>query len=382
MLAPRIGPRSGAAIAYPRGMVFAISSRRAGVALVVGLQCAGCRPGQPSATPAVEETQPAAAAPEATQPVVAAPEETQPAAPEAAPAVEPTPVVSRTIAVGKWPEGVAVVGGAAWVAESGERRVARLDLARGEPGEPIAVGRLPTSVAIGPDGAVYVLVATDGVIKVIRPGRKQAELLARVPSYAEDMVLAEGALWVLLWAGRGQGKGGSVLRVDLATRKQTRSGSVGDDSPSAIAMGHGKVWVVVRDSAAPLTVLDAASWERGPVVAAGRSGTKVLAGATAVYLGTEETLERIDPVSLQVTHSIATGQRISALAGVGDVVVAACGNGDLWVLGADDLSLRKIWRPGGGGHARGLAISGADIVWTRHEGATGEAGALHIISIE
>lgn len=157
--------------------------RRLGVALVVCLHGAGCRPA-PATTTTPPATTPSADTPVATQaesPAVGsgvASEVAPEVAPEVArpaPGVQPTPVTTRKIAVGKWPEGVTVVDGAAWVAESGDRKVARVDLATGKVDMRVAMGRLPTSMVTGPDGAIYALVVTDSSIKVIRPGKTLIE---------------------------------------------------------------------------------------------------------------------------------------------------------------------------------------------------------------
>jgi DNA-binding beta-propeller fold protein YncE len=63
---------------------------------------------------------------------------------------------TSTIRVGKAPFAIAFGEGSAWVTNSGDDTVMRLDAATGEPiGSPIKVGKDPTGIAVI-DGAVWV----------------------------------------------------------------------------------------------------------------------------------------------------------------------------------------------------------------------------------
>ena len=70
-------------------------------------------------------------------------------------------IAPEIIDVGKWAEGLAWDGRSLWVAESGQRTVARIDLAARRVVEHVKVGRLPTDMVATSAGAVDALVATD-----------------------------------------------------------------------------------------------------------------------------------------------------------------------------------------------------------------------------
>jgi DNA-binding beta-propeller fold protein YncE len=97
-----------------------------------------------------------------------------------------------------------------------------VDLAGGKVKKRIAVGRLPVQMAASPEGQVYALTHTDQSIWVIDPVTDRARVLARLPESPQDMVYADGALWVLLWS-EGSSKDSSIARVDPANGKVTRS---------------------------------------------------------------------------------------------------------------------------------------------------------------
>ncbi|MEZ5853191.1 MAG: hypothetical protein R3D67_00040 [Hyphomicrobiaceae bacterium] len=66
--------------------------------------------------------------------------------------------------VGKWPEGIVYDGDAFWIAESGQRRIARLDERNGAVTKRIAVGRLPVDMLGASRGRIFALVYTDRLV--------------------------------------------------------------------------------------------------------------------------------------------------------------------------------------------------------------------------
>src|SRR5262249_5320473 len=123
--------------------------------------CAGA---PPPAVPSTDVAVPAASA-SATPPPAPAPNVVP-----SAPAL-PEKVTGKEVAfaAGKWPEGAALAHGALWVAESGSRRVLRLDPGTGDVKAKIPVGRLPVDMFSGHDGALYTIAQTDRALYRIDP---------------------------------------------------------------------------------------------------------------------------------------------------------------------------------------------------------------------
>ena len=72
--------------------------------------------------------------------------------------------MGEPIAVGKSPSDVAVGEGSVWVANAGDDTVTRIDASSGEVvGEPIAVGDSPSDVAVG-EGSVWVANSGDDTV--------------------------------------------------------------------------------------------------------------------------------------------------------------------------------------------------------------------------
>ncbi|WP_437938448.1 YncE family protein [Sorangium sp. So ce341] len=72
--------------------------------------------------------------------------------------------IERAIAVGKSPVHVVVAGDTAWVTERGERRIAKVDLKRGNVVAHVEVGGPLIQIAAAPDGTIFALTSTDQAI--------------------------------------------------------------------------------------------------------------------------------------------------------------------------------------------------------------------------
>lgn len=287
---------------------------------------------RPPASPAIAP--PPAAAPGAS---AAAPEEP----PRAAAHVAAQLTIDKAITIGKWPEGIAVVGDTAWVAESGNRRVARVDLKRGEVVSRVAVGRLPVQVVASPEGAIYTLAHTDRAIWAIDGQTARARALARLPDSPEDMVVADGALWVLLWS-KGSSANSSVVRIDPATGGQRRSPALGRDA-FALAVGHGRIWVAHGNG--KVSVVDQTSLEPRDELHIGDLHRRIAAGPDAIFTDVRSGVARLDPMSGRATHEVALGEAVSVLRQMGDDVIAVGESGRTWLLDPENLTIRAILSP-------------------------------------
>lgn len=272
---------------------------------------------RPAATPAAPAAAPPAAppAPDAAPPVAAPPTEATNQA--------PTPItLQRTIVLGRWPEGLSARGNEAWVAESGDRSIAHVDLSTGAVLDRTPSGRLPIRVQAVADGSVQVVSATDKTVWTQTPGARRARRLARLPDDPQDVVwTTDGALWALLWR-RGSSASGSVVRLAAGERDVTPLAPVGANA-MALAVGHDRVWIAQTDTVA---VIDGATGQARPPVAVPGYHTRVAACARGVYVNDREAVVRIDPATSTVSGRLAMADGARAL---------ACGpDGSLWVVGA------------------------------------------------
>lgn len=244
---------------------------------------------------------------------------------------------AQTIAVGLWPEGVVTDGTTAWVAESGQRRLARVDLRSGKVTARVPVGRLPVHVVRGPDGMLYSLVHTEKKIMAIHPRTDKVTVVANLPDCPQQMVYADGALWVLLWQDCSS-INATVLRLDLASRRQWRSGPVGRDAWS-LAVGYGRVWVAHGQGT--VSVLEAQSLVSQPRLQAGSWHRHIVAGSAALF--TDDAgggVLRLDPHTGQVAQSTVLGEVLTGLTWAADTVIALGQQGTIWLLDPATLTVR------------------------------------------
>lgn len=140
------------------------------------------------------------------------------------PPVQPREITSNPIAwpVGKWPEGMAYDGQYLWVAESGQRTLAQLDINTGQIIRRVTSGRLPTSMAAHlPSQTVYSIVATDK--KVIRYSQSgQGGNFTGLAEYPNDMATDDTAIYVLEWIG-GSNASAQVVRYDMQSGASRKS---------------------------------------------------------------------------------------------------------------------------------------------------------------
>ncbi len=143
-------------------------------------------------------------------------------------------VVDR-IPVGRGPGGVAFGDGEVWVANQLDGTVSEINPAAGTPVATIGVGNGPEAIAFG-YGSVWVTNATDSTLSRIDPG--SGHPLAAIPLGATPAGLAagEGGIWVTSPGAR------QLQLVDPHTNRVSRSFQVGVSS-AGVAVGAGGVWV-------------------------------------------------------------------------------------------------------------------------------------------
>lgn len=293
-------------------------------------------------------------------PAAAAP--SLPAAPTApASSATGTPLrLVRTVTTGKWPEGVFAAGGEAVVADSGNRRLLRVDVETGKT-TAVPVGRLPTVIVQRADGALIALVETDKTIARIDAGAKKARTLARLPDCPDDLAVDGDALFALLWEACSSA-GSRVSRVDARTGKRVDGEGLGANAFAIAAAGR---LVFVPHRGGVVSVLDAqtlavkARWNVPDV------GMHVAASGAAVFVPSGPDLVRIDALSGTTTARAPLPAALRVLRAEGNHVYAALVDGRIVVLSAANLMPVEVLVPDGPSfEPRGLAVDGTRLLVT------------------
>ncbi|MEZ4465220.1 MAG: hypothetical protein R3F43_12185 [bacterium] len=267
--------------------------------------------------------------------------------------------------VGKWPEGLVEVGGALWVAQSGDRSVARLDPATGKVTKTVKIGRLPVSMAQGPDGAVVVQVSTDKVLKQVDPKSGKVKVITKLPDGPERTVVVDGFAYVLLWKGDSSA-GSSVLRVELASGKTTRSADTGDGA-FGLAVGGDHVWVI--RGGGQINVLEAATLKPvGVITAQGRPYSGAY-GAGAAFCAGGRFVQRLSTEA--VTAQAELSADVRALGVWDDVLAAQTTDGTIWLLDPTTLSTRMQLKAAAPYEAQGMIRHDGALYLTTHRSADG-----------
>ena len=209
--------------------------------------------------------------------------------------------VRQTVTVGSGPAGVALAAGAVWVANSRDGTVSRIDLNTNTVVQRIHVGTNPTGVAAGA-GAIWVANSGEQTITRIDPRSGRA---TTIDVHAEPTEIA---------VGRRRGLDHERRRNRTVSQLDPRSGHVVQmipvgGGPSAIAVGHGAVWVAnsldgTVSRIAPST---------GVVARRSRSATgRTQSPSGAMACGSAEqfggVVDRIDPATNRVAERIPVRQ--------------------------------------------------------------------------
>ncbi len=311
--------------------------------------------------------------------------ELPPPANEGPPQPEELTLQARVMPVGKWPEGIGFDGRYLWVAESGQRQLARLDPKTGQVAGRVKVGRLPVSVAVTSRGTVYTAVATDKKIwRQPGPGRR-GRSLTRLRDYPQAMVGDDRALWVLTWIG-GSSAQTQVVRIDLATGRKTRS-TVLPGNGFDLALQGNRIWTMHRQpgSRGQLLALDKTSLQVvgqsdyagfTHVMAASQAGVFVAGGQS----GRKGMVIKMDARSGREIARRDFEGHVSAVAAFGKYVIAMDQLGIISVLTAGDFQLvRKIRLTYGAFSPRAVIVTANSVIMTTHKGR-GSNGSVLVVN--
>ena len=293
--------------------------------------------------------------------------------------VQRTPTV---IAVGKWAEGFAVDGKWLWVAESGDRTLAKVDFNSGRVVERFKVGRLPTEMVSTGDGNVFAMVATDKKIWS-QNGRGRRDNLTQLSECPEAMIADDNDLWALTLPECSSDKS-RVIRIDTRSGRQTRSPVLGQWA-QALAAHRGSIWVAhAREPA--LTIVDKASM-RPTAIDTGGSSLWSIAGNSAHVFGggrvdgtTDDGLIlKFNPANFSVLARATVPQRVAKIICDEDFVVAVGDKGMIWVFSAGDLKLLRTIELSAGAFEPRAAALHEDSLLVSSGKYRGENGAVFVI---
>lgn len=279
-------------------------------------------------------------------------------------------------------EGIAFDGNWLWAAESGQRTIARIDLAKRSVAGRVKVGRLPVGMASTGNGEAFALVQTDNAIWRQSPGG-QGSVFAKTPDCPNGMVVRGNNLWVLSQPGCTS-EHSRVSRIDARTGQQAHSADLGNWAQALTTFGS-QVWVAhVRGPA--LSVVDANSLRASPVDIAGAEFWTITANPGSVYAGgrisgtqDDGLVVMIDPSNRTEIARARVGERVASMVGDDENVVVIGDKGTIWVLSAQNLALRRTITLSTGPFApRAMAIVREQLLVTAGT-FRGENGAVFVL---
>ena len=252
-----------------------------------------------------------------------------------------TPGVIET---GKWAEGVADDGHSLWVAESGQRTIAKVDLASGRVLGRVKVGRLPVDMVSMPNGTIYVMVAADRVIWR-QDGNGRGSIFTKIPDCPDDLIFGGGNLWALTEPDCSSSTS-RLIRIDPQTAQQTPSRDLGEWALAITSYGT-DIWVGHARGRA-VTVVNQRSLRATPVDVPGTelwamssNSRNVFGGGRMSGTDGDGLIVMFDPRRRAEINRASVSERVTKIVSDEDHVIAAGDKGTLWVFRASDLTLQR-----------------------------------------
>ncbi len=282
--------------------------------------------------------------------------------------------------VGKWPEGIATDGRNFWVAESGQRTLAQLDLDNGSVLKRVNSGRLPVGLVNFRNESIFSVVATDQ--KLIRYNQAgNGGTFSSIPEYPNDITSDDNAVWVVMWINDTD-SAAQVIRYDPDSGATTKSGILGSSAADVIRAGK---WLWVSHASgkeSSLDVLEPNGLQQLPSVPLNGHFSALAGNEHSVYVAGGEwdvrgEIVRVDPGQMQeVARQQLPGEFIYRVTADSDHVVAVGYHGTIWVMSAHDLSIEKVIRLTWGQYTpASVMLLGESIFITTHLG-NGENGSV------
>ena len=236
--------------------------------------------------------------------------------------------VTGTFPVGDSPTGVTVVDGSAWVANTGDETVTRVDARTGRrQASPISVGEDPRAIAASA-GAVWVGNFGDGTISRIDTRTNRAAPPIAVGAAPTDIAVGPGRIWVAT-------EGDRILALDSGTGRPLGP-PVRVKSNGSLALGGGRLWISDKNDGTIRSVDTSTGDVIDAPISIGASPADVAAGSRFVWvtLSDDGAVRRIDlRADRAANRTVKLGERPELLARAGSAV---------WVSDADREAVMRL----------------------------------------
>jgi peptide/nickel transport system substrate-binding protein len=279
-----------------------------------------------------------------------------------------------SVLVGAQPDAIAFGGGSAWVSDTADDAVTRLDASGSTVMQRISVGESPAGIAFG-FGAVWVANSGNRTVSRIDPTTDQVVAVVPVGIAPAGIATDDRYVWVTNRLDH------SLSRID-PNDEVMKTFTVGA-TPLGVATAGGYVWVADSDSRSVVQVDAQSGVVRARVnVGNGPSGIAATPLGDAVWVvnGQDGTVSRIDVAAAIVT----TAQTVGA-----DPTGIAVGNDGVWVAVSSTSEIVKLDPASGqiigrypvGASPRAVAVDAGGPLFTARA-ATGShrGGTLNIVS--
>ncbi len=216
-------------------------------------------------------------------------------------------VVVQTTPVGVAPQALAVFGADLWVVNSGAATVSRVSLKTDLVVETVPVGNLPAAIAADANG-VWVVNSGDDTVVRIDPVTGRPDTPIAVGFHPDGIAVDTHTVWV------SNGGDGTVSPIDAKSRVVGSSIAVGA-APADIVVSHGTVWVA-NSGSQTASGIDATTRRVVATVPAGDGPKSITLVANRLWVANEldGSITVVDPGSRRAVKRIATGASVRGLA--------------------------------------------------------------------
>jgi hypothetical protein len=245
--------------------------------------------------------------------------------------------------LGKWPEGLVIADNAIWIAESGSRRIVKIDPGAGDLLAAVNVGRLPVAMTKDADENVYAATFTDQKIFKQPPGGAKGKVIAGFKNgFIRGLSFGAGAVYVATSTEEGE-------RTTVITRVEPKTGKVRASPPyaadtRAFIMAQDTPWIL--DTSSTVTMFETTTLK--PMTSVVEAGFMwgMAANLDAVYVGGRE--QQLSGKSIVQRHAqgnpedklleVLDSEELILAIAANDNRVAALGEaGTVWILDASSL---------------------------------------------
>jgi YVTN family beta-propeller protein len=280
--------------------------------------------------------------------------------------------VRKEVDVGTTPTDVAIGEGAAWITNSDDGTLSRVNLDTHAVEQTIRVGSGPAGVAVGA-GAVWVANALDGTVSRVDSKTNQVVQTIRVGNNPRGIAAARSFVLV------ANANDGSLSRIDASSGRVVGTNRVGGGA-NAVALGFGSAWVT-QGATARVSRFDERTGQQTATVNVGSDPTAVAVGGGAVWVANtgDGTVSRIDPETNAVAATFAVGRGPTGLA-VADGAVWASDELRGVLVKVDASTNRVVETTPLGNRPEGVAVASGDVyVSVRATGVAHRGGTLRVI---